>query len=357
MSLETKKIFKVVLIILLTLALAFTLYLTKDALLIVFAAIIITIIIDRPVSFIETRILKGKRTLSLIIVFSLCLIIIITAFLAIIPLFVEQLSIFIKSLPAVIEGFKSNEVVGKFLETYNFENQYDSILNAIKDNIKDLTINLGKISFSFAGAFFNTLITFIFVIVLFFSFISSGGEYYKGILNSIVLKKENNKRVDAILRKFAQITGDFFVGQSIVALLASITLSVCVFVLSVLFKFDNSTVLPAGLIILIGSFIPVFGAIISVIIVAVLLLFYSPLSALIFIAFYILYQQIEGNLIIPKVQSNKLNMPAVLVVISIIFGIKFIGGLLSVIAIPIGAWVFYLVMEIKNYRTKKLKKA
>lgn len=357
MSLETKRIFKVILIVLLTLSAVTVLYLARDALLIIFAAIIITIIINRPVSYIETRILKGKRTLSLIIVFSLCLIIIFTAFLTIIPLFVEQLSIFIKSLPAVIEGFKSNEVVGKFLETYNFENQYDSILNAIKDNLKDLTINLGKISFSVAGAFFNTLITFIFVLVLFFSFISSGGEYYRGILNSIILKKENNERVDEILRKFAQITGDFFVGQSIVALLASITLSTSVFILSLIFKFDSSIVLPAWLIILIGSFIPVFGAIISVIIISILLLFYSPLSALIFIVFYILYQQVEGNLIIPKVQSNKLNMPAVLVVISIIFGIKFIGGLLSVIAIPIGAWVFYLAIEIKNYRTKKLKKS
>jgi len=85
------------------------------------------------------------------------------------------------------------------------------------------------------------------------------------------------------------------------------------------------------------ALIPMVGHFIGALIVSFIALFHSPCSALGILIYYILYQQIEGYFVTPRLQANATNLSPLLVLLALIIGIS-VGGLLGgLIGIPIVA--------------------
>ena len=105
-----------------------------------------------------------------------------------------------------------------------------------------------------------------------------------------------------------------------------------------------------GLIAAIFYLIPMFGQIISTVLVSLLLFFSSPAAALTFAIAYIIYAQIENNAIAPKIQGDALNLPAVVILASITIGMYMFGLLGAIIAIPIAGCVKVLIEEYPNIK-------
>jgi predicted PurR-regulated permease PerM len=85
------------------------------------------------------------------------------------------------------------------------------------------------------------------------------------------------------------------------------------------------------------SIIPYLGAFLGAIPAVVLALFQSPTTALLTVILYVLIQQLEGNVLTPRIQGQTLRVPAVLIFLAVIAGGE-IAGLLGVIfAVPIVA--------------------
>ena len=99
--------------------------------------------------------------------------------------------------------------------------------------------------------------------------------------------------------------------------------------------------------------IPMFGPILSCGLITLVLLFSSPVAALIFLVFYIVYAQIENNIIAPKIQGGALNLPATIILVAIIIGMNLFGLLGAIIAIPIAGCIRVLIEELPNLRSAK----
>ncbi|MFB0920822.1 MAG: AI-2E family transporter, partial [Oscillospiraceae bacterium] len=100
--------------------------------------------------------------------------------------------------------------------------------------------------------------------------------------------------------------------------------------------------------------IPVFGAWIGAILGALLCLSDSLTRALLFVLFFIILQQLENNLIYPRVVGKSLGLPGMLVFISVILGSSFGGVLGILLAVPLCSVVFVLTKEgIENRLNKK----
>ena len=91
------------------------------------------------------------------------------------------------------------------------------------------------------------------------------------------------------------------------------------------------------------ALIPVVGAFLGGAVGVILILMESPVKALIFLIFLIVLQQIEGNLIYPRVVGTSIGLPSVwvLVVVLICGGVFGIGGILF--GIPIAATIYKLI--------------
>jgi len=90
--------------------------------------------------------------------------------------------------------------------------------------------------------------------------------------------------------------------------------------------------------------IPMVGHTIGAVIVTTIALFHSPTSAIIILAYYILYQQIENYLIQPRIQANSTNLSPLLVFTSVVIGVSFNGLLGGLVAIPIMGCLRILVL-------------
>ncbi|MBR3755104.1 MAG: AI-2E family transporter [Clostridia bacterium] len=103
-----------------------------------------------------------------------------------------------------------------------------------------------------------------------------------------------------------------------------------------------------GALVAFTALIPIVGGLIGAGVGAFLILMVSPVKALIFLIFIIVLQQIEGNLIYPKVVGSSMGLPAlwVLAAVTIGGGVLGIGGML--IGVPMAAVVYRLIKESLN---------
>lgn len=108
-----------------------------------------------------------------------------------------------------------------------------------------------------------------------------------------------------------------------------------------------------GALVAFTALIPIVGGLIGAGVGAFLILMESPVKALIFLVFIIILQQIEGNLIYPKVVGSSMGLPAlwVLAAVTVGGGVLGIGGML--IGVPAAAVVYRLIKENLNKADKE----
>lgn len=139
---------------------------------------------------------------------------------------------------------------------------------------------------------------------------------------------------------------NFIVGQCIEAVVLG---GLCVLGMSIL-QFPYAVMI--GVFIGFTALIPVAGAYIGAGVGALMILTVSPIKALEFIIFILILQQLEGNLIYPRVVGKSIGLPGiwVLTAVTVGGGVSGVGGML--LAVPIFAAVYRLVCEDVSRRTQ-----
>lgn len=122
------------------------------------------------------------------------------------------------------------------------------------------------------------------------------------------------------------------------------------FILGMMFFISMSVLqMPYALVIavLIGvtALIPIFGAFIGCIVGAFLILIASPMQALWFIVLFLVLQQIEGNVIYPRVVGGSVGLPSIWVLVAVTLGASVAGVLGILFAIPVVSVVYTLLRE------------
>ena len=120
--------------------------------------------------------------------------------------------------------------------------------------------------------------------------------------------------------------------------------------------FVSMTILRFPFAILVGvpiaftALIPIFGAFIGCVVGAFLILTVSPSQAAAFIVLFLVLQQIEGNLIYPKVVGGSIGLPAIWVLVAVTLGGSLFGIVGMLVFIPIVSVVYTLLKEDVNKR-------
>jgi predicted PurR-regulated permease PerM len=144
-------------------------------------------------------------------------------------------------------------------------------------------------------------------------------------------------------------------GQVLIAAIAATGALVALLVLAAFFDVPYSLALPLSGVIFITSMIPMIGATIGTIIVTLVLLFSDISAAFIFMAYFIVYQQIENNLVQPAVQSRSVELTALSVLAAVLVGVYLLGILGALLAIPIAGCIRVLVNDFVEHRHDKIK--
>lgn len=100
-----------------------------------------------------------------------------------------------------------------------------------------------------------------------------------------------------------------------------------------------------GALVGVTALIPIVGAFIGTIVGAFLILTVSPFKAFIFVVFLIILQQLEGNLIYPKVMGARINLPAIWVFAAVTIGGNLAGPVGMLLGVPAASAAYELLKE------------
>ena len=152
---------------------------------------------------------------------------------------------------------------------------------------------------------------------------------------------------DNVIRIARMAHKTFFSYVTIQCTEAGILGALC-FVGMMIFRFPHALVI--SVIMLFCALIPIYGAIISCVIGAFLVLIESPMQAIGFVAFILILQQLETNLIYPRVVSTSINLPPMWVMLAVTVGGGMFGVAGMLTAVPICSIAYTLLAEAARVR-------
>lgn len=284
------------------------------------------------------------------------------------PVVVNETSHFIAKLPETFENTLGGwEGINSFGKSIGIENLQSDIYNNLSNFASGFTSNLGNILVNGVGTISSLATNLVLILVLTLLFLLEGPTLVKGFWtnmrkNRTPVETHKINIAERIVSKMTAVISTYVSNQAIVALLDGAVVTLFVFILSLIFNFSAGLAFPMGLLAFICYLIPMFGPVIGCIGIAALLAFSSPIAGLVFLIVYIVYSQIENNVIAPKIQGSSLKLSPVIVLVAITIGIYTFGILGAIISIPIAGCIKILIEEYPNLRatseekeTKKLK--
>ena len=111
-----------------------------------------------------------------------------------------------------------------------------------------------------------------------------------------------------------------------------------------------------GVLIAFTALIPIFGAFIGCVVGIFLMLLVSPVKALIFLGVFLVLQQLEGNLIYPRVVGGSVGLPSIWVLAAVTLGGSMMGVVGMLIFIPLVSVAYTLLREVVRSRLRQKQK-
>lgn len=319
-------------------------------------SLFLALALNPPVSAIANRLPGNSRVGATAIAYFLVLSLLGGFMFLVVPPVVEQSAKFANTVPGLIDQVSSQRhVIDDFVDRYNLNDQLDEAVNSAKSQATSFAANIGNILVSGAGVIFSGIASLLIIIVLTFLMLIEGPYWMKTIwgLYTDPQKLELHRRL--VTKMYKVVTG-FVNGQLLVASIAAVSTVIVILILSVLFPLPANLAVPLGAIIFLTGIIPMIGATLGAILVSFVLLLNAPAAAIVFVIYFIIYQQIENNFISPTIQSRTVDLSALMVLSAILIGVSIFGLLGGIISIPIAGCAKVLLVEFLDYSKKQRAK-
>jgi len=167
------------------------------------------------------------------------------------------------------------------------------------------------------------------------------------LLLTAILGDEKREILTKWIKRADKIFSRFFVGMALNSLIVGILTTVMLFVFQIPFA------ILVGFIVALTNIIPIFGPFIGAIPSAIMIFFISPTKALIFTIIILVIQQIDANIITPKILGDKIGIAPIWVLVSILVFGYFFGLVGMVIGVPITALMIEVTREIVRLKIDK----
>lgn len=301
----------------------------------------------------QKRISKGIRIVSLLLAITCILLVIALVTTFIVPEMIENIKGIANNIPSYIESIKefayeqkdelgvSNKVVNDIVEYTNV------VLSELGLTLKDIVAGTFKFTTSLASGLFNFIVSFMLSIYI----ILDKERLCLGIKKVIYAFLPKNKAdyVAKASKVFNKTYTGFVTGQ----VTEAIILGLLCYVGMLVFKMEYAAII--SICIGVAALVPIFGAFIGAVPGVFILLMISPMKAFWFIVYIIVLQQIEGNLIYPRVVGTSIGISGFWVLVALVVGGN-IGGILGVLlGIPGFAAVYILFKDIVKDKLKANK--
>ncbi|MDU4884706.1 AI-2E family transporter [uncultured Clostridium sp.] len=292
-----------------------------------------------------------KRSVGLLLTYITASIITYLFIQFVLPQLVDSIVGLVNSIPEYLNEL--TRVTNDIFDNLNLQPEY---INLITDKFGEsvtyiitMISNLIPIIGNFVvGATSSILNIIIGIIISIYILIDK--EKFMALGKKVVYALCSKEKAKFILRLATQSNMTFsrFIGGKI---LDSFIIGVLTFLILTIFKMPY--VLLVSVIVGVTNIIPFFGPFIGGIPAAIIILFVSPIQALWFIVIIVVIQQIDGNIIGPKILGDSIGISAFWILFSLLVAAKFMGFVGMIIGVPLFAIFYSIIKEIIEEKLAK----
>ena len=230
----------------------------------------------------------------------------------------------------------------------NIEKIKEEVTSYVGDNKQEIVQTTFGVASSVVGTITSLVLGIVFAIYILAKKEDLARQSKKMLKAYFPEKKE--KRIREIANLSNKTFGNFISGQCLEALIIGVLCFIGMFILQIPYASTIS--------VLVGftALIPVFGAFIGTVIGAFLILMVDPTKAIIFIIFILILQQLEGNLIYPKVVGKSVGLPGIWVMVAVTVGASIAGVLGMLLSVPICSVLYSILKTDVNKRIDQKNK-
>lgn len=321
------------------------------------------LILNVPMRFFESHIWsktkknglqKLRRPLSFLISLVLIIGILVGVVWLVIPELVDAIKVItqgaidlVNKFSAMSEAELAELPFGNALMNTDWDKMLDTLQNWLK-NQSGTIVNtaVGTIG-SLVGGIFDFFISFVFAIYILFSKDKLKAQAKRMI--RVWLPKSFGEWSIHAASVTSQNFRNFISGQSLEAVILGVLCMIGMWI----FGFPYAPMI--GALVGVTALIPVVGGFIGAGVGAFMILTVDPIKAVFFLLFIVVLQQLEGNLIYPRVMGSRVNLPGMWILAAVTVGGGIAGPVGMLLSVPIASTVYVLVREATDKREKEMK--
>ena len=292
--------------------------------------------LDPAVRFLERRGLS--RGISVLVVILGLVGVLALVLLMIVPVVVEQIASFVRSVPGLISDFMHSDVYA-WLEK-QFGDQFEQLVQDAQKFLTDgqtwQAIGGGALQI---GTSIATGISGVIVVLVLTLYFVAGLPTIKTSLLRLAPARDRERAGD-LTDQITDSVGGYLQGMVTLAFMNAVVVLILYITLGLPFPPLMATV--AFLI----TLIPLVGSVLFWIIGSIIALFVDPWQALIFAAIYLVYMQVEAYVLTPRIMNKAVSVPGALVVIGALAGGTLLGLLGALVAVPVTASILLIVKQV-----------
>ncbi len=274
----------------------------------------------------------------------------------VIPKLITSLISFFENLPAAMEKLVAyiNDLAVRFnLPIEGFEIDWSTISSTALSFLNQNGGGIAEGAIGFVSSFLTAIVNFILGFALAMYILASKETLGKLVKSSIyaIMKREHARKFIAVSILANKAFTGFISGQCIEV----IVIGLLCFIGTIFFI--PSSALLVSCIVAVTAFIPIFGPFIGTAIGAFFVLVdYSFVRALIFVVFIIVLQQIESNVVYPKIMGKHVGLPGIWVLVAVTLGGGFFGLFGILVSVPVCSVLYALYDKwmIEKLNEKKI---
>ncbi len=306
----------------------------------------------------EAKAGKLSRCLSLVFALVFALILIYEFFAMLLPQLVESLSGIISNLSTYYSAAES-WVLGFLEDNPALREQADALMGKFYEFLtgwinEDLLNNINQVFTSLTTSVVSVVRSVINLVIGFVAaiYILWSRDLFKAQIKKLIVaiwKEQTADRIFDLGRRIHKVFFGFIIGKLVDSLIIGVLCYVGMLILRLPFPALVATVVG------VTNIIPFFGPFIGAAPCAILILLVNPLKCLYFILFIFALQQVDGNIIGPRILGDTIGISGFWVLVSITVAGGLFGFTGMVLGVPVFAVLYMLVSDLVSSRLQRKK--
>lgn len=292
--------------------------------------------------------LRIKRPVCMIITFLIVLTLLALLMVIIIPNLKESVMSMVNNLPRYMKQMDKyiTELTERFNIPYKLQMldkvNWDTLAKTLTENASSFIGSTITFTSGIVSALFNLGLAVVFCIYVLLSKERLSAQIKK--LMYAFLGVESTGKFFSVLSLSSVVFSKFAVGQGTEALI----LGVLCYLGMVIFSMPYALMISS--LVAVTALVPIFGALIGTVVGAFMILLVNPVQAIWFVVFFILLQQVESNIIYPKVVGKSVGLSGIWVLAAVTIGGGLFGIFGMLISVPACSVIYCLLREAVDKR-------